>query len=139
VIKPASLAPLSALRLIEALEQAGLPARVVNYVTGSGSAIGEAMLEHPSLKAVSFTGSCAVGDSLYEKATRRRLRVQLEMRGKNPTIVLADANLDFAAATLVNAAFFSTGQKCTACSRAIIERAVYEPLVERLVAKTRAL
>jgi aldehyde dehydrogenase (NAD+) len=139
VIKPASLAPLSALRLVEALEKAGLPAGVVNFVTGSGGAIGDAMLEHRSLKAVSFTGSCDVGNRLYDKATRRRLRVQLEMGGKNPTVVLADANLDVAAATLVNAAFFSTGQKCTACSRAIVERSVYEPLVERLVAKTRAL
>jgi len=139
VIKPASLAPLSALRLVEALEKAGLPAGVINYVTGSGGAIGHAMLEHRSLKAVSFTGSCAVGNQLYDKATRRRLRVQLEMGGKNPTIVLADANLDVAAATLVNAAFFSTGQKCTACSRAIVERSVYEPLVDKLIAKTRAL
>ena len=97
------------------------------------------MLGHGSLKAVSFTGSCDVGNRLYDKATRRRLRVQLEMGGKNPTVVLADANLDLAAATLVNAAFFSTGQKCTACSRAIVERSAYEPLVERLVAKTRAL
>ena len=139
VIKPASLAPLSALRLVEALEKAGLPAGVINYVTGSGGAIGHAMLEHRSLKAVSFTGSCAVGNQLYDKATRRRLRVQLETGGKNPTIVLADANLDVAAATLVNAAFFSTGQKCTACSRAIVERSVYEPLVDKLIAKTRAL
>jgi len=139
VLKPASLAPLSALRLVEALERAGIPAGVVNFVTGSGGAIGDAMLEHGSLRAVSFTGSCDVGDRLYDKATRRRLRVQLEMGGKNPTVVLADANLDIAAATLVNAAFFSTGQKCTACSRAIIERAVYEPLVDKLVAKTRAL
>jgi aldehyde dehydrogenase (NAD+) len=139
VLKPASLAPLSALRLVEALEKAGLPAGVINYVTGSGGAIGHAMIEHGSLKAVSFTGSCAVGNQLYEKATRRRLRVQLEMGGKNPTVVLADADLDVAAATLVNAAFFSTGQKCTACSRAIVERSVYEPLLEKLIAKTRAL
>jgi alpha-ketoglutaric semialdehyde dehydrogenase len=139
VIKPASLAPLSALRLVEALEKAGVPAGVINYVTGSGGAIGDPILEHGSLKAVSFTGSCDVGNRLYDKATRRRLRVQLEMGGKNPTVVLADANLDLAAATLVNAAFFSTGQKCTACSRAIVERSVYDPLVERLVAKTRAL
>jgi len=139
VIKPASLAPLSALRLVEALEKAGVPAGVINFVTGSGGAIGDSMLEHGSLRAVSFTGSCDVGNRLYDKATRRRLRVQLEMGGKNPTVVLADANLDLAAATLVNAAFFSTGQKCTACSRAIVERSAYEPLVERLVAKTRAL
>jgi alpha-ketoglutaric semialdehyde dehydrogenase len=139
VLKPASLAPLSALRLVEALEKAGVPPGVINYVTGSGGAIGHAMIEHGSLKAVSFTGSCAVGNQLYDKATRRRLRVQLEMGGKNPTVVLADANLDVAAATLVNAAFFSTGQKCTACSRAIIERSVYEPLVDKLIVKTRAL
>ena len=139
VIKPASLAPLSALRLVEALEHAGIPAGVVNYVTGSGGSIGDAMLEHASLRAVSFTGSCDVGNSLYDKATRRRLRVQLEMGGKNPTVVLGDANPDFAAATLVNAAFFSTGQKCTACSRAIVERSIYQPLVDKLVAKTRAL
>jgi aldehyde dehydrogenase (NAD+) len=80
-----------------------------------------------------------VGNALYEKATRRRLRVQLEMGGKNPTIVLKDADLEYAAAVLVNGAFFSTGQKCTACSRAIIEKAVYEPLLEKLVAKTRRL
>jgi len=139
VIKPASLAPLSALRLVEALEKAGLPAGVINCITGSGGAIGDAMLEHRSLKAVSFTGSCDVGNRLYDTATKRRLRVQLEMGGKNPTLVLADANLDLAAATLVNAAFFSTGQKCTACSRAIVERSVYEALLEKLVAKTRAL
>ena len=120
VLKPASLAPLSALRLVQALERAGLPAGVINYITGSGGEVGDPILEHESLRAISFTGSCDVGNRLYDKATRRRLRVQLEMGGKNPTVVLADANLDFAAATLVNAAFFSTGQKCTACSRAIV-------------------
>ena len=139
VLKPASLAPLSALRLVEALEHAGLPAGVLNFVTGGGSDVGDAILEQKPLKALSFTGSCGVGDRLYDKATRRRLRVQLEMGGKNPTVVLGDADPDFAAATLVNAAFFSTGQKCTACSRAIVERSVYDALVERLLAKTRAL
>ena len=139
VLKPASLAPLSALRIVEALEQAGVPAGVVNVVTGAGRAVGDALLGHPALRAVSFTGSIDVGNLIYEKATRRKLRVQLEMGGKNPTIVLADANLDYAASILVNGAFFSTGQKCTACSRAIIERPVYDALVEKLVAKTRAL
>src|SRR5262249_46325894 len=115
VLKPASLAPLSALRLLAALERAGIPAGVRDSLSRTGGAMGDAMLEHKSLRAVSFTGSGDVGDRLYDKATRRRLRVQLEMGGKNPTVVLADANLDVAAATLVNAAFFSTGQKCTAC------------------------
>ena len=139
VIKPASLAPLSAYRIVEALHEVGIPAGVVNYVTGSGGATGDALVEHPAVRAVSFTGSCAVGNALYEKVTRRRLRVQLEMGGKNPTVVLKDAELDYAADVLVNGAFFSTGQKCTACSRAIIEKAIYEPLLEKLIAKTRKL
>jgi acyl-CoA reductase-like NAD-dependent aldehyde dehydrogenase len=139
VIKPASLAPLSAYRIVEALDEAGIPAGVVNYVTGAGGAVGNALVEHPAVRAVSFTGSCDVGNALYEKVTRRRVRVQLEMGGKNPTVVLKDADLDYAADVLVNGAFFSTGQKCTACSRAIIEKAVYEPLLEKLVAKTRKL
>jgi acyl-CoA reductase-like NAD-dependent aldehyde dehydrogenase len=139
VIKPASLAPLSAYRLVEALHEVGLPAGVLNYVTGSGGTVGNPLVEHPAVRAVSFTGSCEIGNALYDKVTRRRLRVQLEMGGKNPTIVLKDADLDFAADVLVNGAFFSTGQKCTACSRAIIEQPIYEPLVEKLLAKTRNL
>jgi acyl-CoA reductase-like NAD-dependent aldehyde dehydrogenase len=139
VLKPASLAPLSALRIVQALEQAGVPAGVVNFVTGGGGSVGNAILAHPALRALSFTGSTEVGSLLYEKATQRKLRVQLEMGGKNPTIVLADADLDYAASILVNGAFFSTGQKCTACSRAIIERPIYAALVDKLLAKTRAL
>ncbi|HZO99454.1 MAG TPA: aldehyde dehydrogenase family protein [Terriglobia bacterium] len=139
VIKPASLAPLSACRLIEALHEAGIPPGVVNYVTGSGGSVGNALVECPAVRAVSFTGSCDVGNALYDKVTRRRIRVQLEMGGKNPTIVLKDADLDYAADVLVNGAFFSTGQKCTACSRAIIEKEIYDALVERLVARTRKL
>jgi aldehyde dehydrogenase (NAD+) len=139
VIKPASLAPLSAYRIIEALHEAGIPAGVLNYVTGAGGAVGNTLVEHPAVRAVSFTGSCEVGNALYEKVTRRKLRVQLEMGGKNPTVVLKDANLDYAADVLVNGAFFSTGQKCTACSRAIIEESIYEPLLERLIAKTQKL
>ena len=139
VIKPASQAPLSALRLVEALHEAGLPHGVLNYVSGSGGAVGSPLVENAAIRAISFTGSCEVGAGVYEKATRRRIRVQLEMGGKNPTIVLRDADLDYAADILVNGAFFSTGQKCTATSRAIIEKAIYEPLLEKLVAKTRQL
>ena len=139
VIKPASLAPLSAYRIVEALHEAGIPAGVLNYVTGSGGSVGNALVEHPAVRAVSFTGSCDVGNALYEKVTKRRIRVQLEMGGKNPTVVLKDADLDYAAGVLVNGAFFSTGQKCTACSRAIIEKPIYEALVEKLVAKTTKL
>jgi aldehyde dehydrogenase (NAD+) len=112
---------------------------VLNYVSGSGSAVGSPLVENSAIRAISFTGSCEVGGGVYEKATQRRIRVQLEMGGKNPTIVLRDTDLDYAADILVNGAFFSTGQKCTATSRAIIEKAVYEPLLEKLVAKTRQL
>ena len=139
VIKPASLAPLSSLRLIEALHEAGVPSGVINYVTGSGGLVGDALTSNPEIKAVSFTGSTSVGSALYQKVSARRIRVQLEMGGKNPTVVLGDADLDYAADILINGAFFSTGQKCTACSRAIIERPVYEALVERLVDKTSKL
>ena len=139
VIKPASLAPLCAYRLVEALHEAGIPGGAVNLVTGAGGAVGNAIVEHPAIKGVSFTGSCEVGHTLYDKVTRRRIRVQLEMGGKNPTIVLKDSNLDYAADVLVNGAFFSTGQKCTACSRAIIEESIYEPLAKILVEKTQKL
>jgi aldehyde dehydrogenase (NAD+) len=139
VIKPASLAPLSGYRIVEALHEAGIPAGVLNYVTGSGGSVGNALIEHPAVRAVSFTGSCEVGNALYEKVTRRKVRIQLEMGGKNPTVVLKDADLDYAADVLVNGAFFSTGQKCTACSRAIIEKPIYDTFLERLVAKTRKL
>jgi aldehyde dehydrogenase (NAD+) len=80
-----------------------------------------------------------VGNALHEKVLRRKIRVQLEMGGKNPTVVLKDADLDYAADVLVNGAFFSTGQKCTACSRAVIEKSIYEPLLARLLEKTRKL
>ncbi|MGH9397343.1 MAG: aldehyde dehydrogenase family protein [Terriglobia bacterium] len=139
VIKPASLAPLSAFRLVEALHEAGIPGGALNFVTGSGGSAGNALVEHPAVKAISFTGSCEVGNALYTKVASRKLRIQLEMGGKNPTIVLKDSNLEYAADVLINGAFFSTGQKCTACSRAIIEEEIYEPLVKILVDKTRKL
>jgi aldehyde dehydrogenase (NAD+) len=139
VLKPASLAPLSSYRLVEALHEAGVPRGVINYVTGSGGAVGDPLTSHGSIRAVSFTGSTSVGNTLYQKVSERKIRVQLEMGGKNPTIVLSDADLDYAADTLINGAFFSTGQKCTACSRAVIERGIYDALVEKLIDKTRKL
>ena len=139
VIKPASLAPLSAYRLVESLHEAGIPAGVLNYVTGGGTSVGNTILEHSALRALSFTGSCEVGNHLHKKMAGRKVRIQLEMGGKNPTVVLRDTDLDYAAEILANGAFFSTGQKCTACSRAIIEEAIYEPLVEKLLDKTRKL
>jgi aldehyde dehydrogenase (NAD+) len=139
IMKPASVAPLSAWRLIEACHEAGIPKGVVNFVAGSGGDVGDALVDAKPLKAISFTGSCGVGQSLHERASKRRLRIQLEMGGKNPTIVLADCDFNAAVENVVNASFFSTGQKCTATSRAIVEDAIYDRFVGALVEATKKL
>jgi aldehyde dehydrogenase (NAD+) len=113
VLKPSELAPLCATRLAEILVEAGLPAGVLNVVHGRGEA-GSALVAHEQVRAISFTGSEATGSAVAEACGKRRARVQLEMGGKNPTIVLADADLDEAAGIVLNAAFGSTGQRCTA-------------------------
>lgn len=139
VVKPASASPLCAWRLVEALHEAGIPKGVVNFVAGSGGELGEALVKAGPLKAISFTGSNDVGHWLHAEASKRRLRIQLEMGGKNPTIVLADADLKSAVENVCNAAFFSTGQKCTATSRAIVEDGIYDQFVEALVERTKKL
>ncbi len=139
ILKPASAAPLSAWKIAEACHEAGVPKGVVNFVAGSGGELGESLVNAEPLKAISFTGSCQTGNWLHERASKRRLRIQLEMGGKNPTIVLNDADLGKAAGNTVNAAFFSTGQKCTATSRVIVEDGIYDEFVADLVAKTKAL
>src|SRR5215475_6562459 len=139
VLKPASAAPLSAWRIVEALHEAGIPKGVVNFVAGSGGELGQALVDAKPLKAVSFTGSCQIGNWLHAEASKRRLRIQLEMGGKNPTIVLADADFPSAVENVVNAAFFSTGQKCTATSRAIVEDAIYDRFVAAVVERTKKL
>jgi len=136
VVKPASAAPLSAWRIVEACHEAGIPKGVVNFVAGSGGTLGEALIAAPPLKAVSFTGSCPVGEWLHAEASKRRLRVQLEMGGKNPTIVLADCDMKSAVENVANAAFASTGQKCTATSRAIVEESIYDRFLDALVERT---
>ena len=139
VMKPSSLAPSCTFRLAEALVEAGLPKGVLNVVTGSSRVIGDTFTSHPSIRALSFTGSCEVGNHIYQAVAPRKIPAQLEMGGKNPTIVLNDCDLDLAVNTVVNAAFASTGQKCTATSRAIVEAGIYEEFLNRLVAKTKAL
>ncbi len=139
VIKPASLAPLCTVRLVEALSEAGLPKGVLNMVTGSGSEIGEELTSSPVIKALSFTGSCEVGNGIQQKTSQKGIKTQLEMGGKNPTIVLRDADLNMATDIVVNGAFFSTGQKCTATSRAIVEEAIFEDFLKLLVEKTQKL
>jgi aldehyde dehydrogenase (NAD+) len=139
VVKPASAAPLSSWRIVEALHNAGVPKGVVNFVQGSGGELGTALVQAKPLKAISFTGSCDVGNWLHGEASKRRLRIQLEMGGKNPTIVLADCDFNSSVENVVNASFFSTGQKCTATSRAIVEDAIYDKFVAAVVERTRKL
>jgi len=124
---------------VEACHEAGIPKGVVNFVAGSGGEVCNALVTAKPLKGVSFTGSCQIGNWLHGEAAKRRLRVQLEMGGKNPTIVLADADFNSAVENTVNAAFFSTGQKCTATSRAIVEDAIYDRFVDALVERTKKL
>ena len=139
VLKPSDLAPLCALRLVEALNEAGVTKGAINLVTGPGSKVGGEIVRNPEVKAISFTGSETTGSGIAIEAAKRRARVQLEMGGKNPTIVLGDADIADAVGVVVNAAFFSTGQRCTATSRVIVEEPVAEKFTSALVERTRAL
>jgi alpha-ketoglutaric semialdehyde dehydrogenase len=139
VLKPSDLAPLCALRLVEALDEAGVTKGAINLVTGPGSKVGNEIVTNPKVKAISFTGSEGTGSGIAVEAARRRARVQLEMGGKNPTIVLADADIADAVNVVANAAFFSTGQRCTATSRVIVEQPVVERFTAALVERARAL
>jgi aldehyde dehydrogenase (NAD+) len=139
VFKPASLTPATAALLVRAYEEAGLPAGVLNLVYGSGSVVGNALVQDKRVRGISFTGSNEVGLELNTQAARRGARVQLEMGGKNPLIVLADADVDQAVEATVSGAFGSTGQRCTATSRAIVDRSVHAAFVQKLVARVRAI
>ena len=139
VLKPSDLAPLCALRLVEALDEAGVTKGALNFITGPGSAVGHEVVTNRAVKAISFTGSVATGSGIAVEAAKRRARVQLEMGGKNPTVVLADADIQDAVANVINSAFFSTGQRCTATSRVIVEESVAQPFTEALVTRAAQL
>ncbi len=139
IVKPASVSPLSSWRIVEACHEAGIPAGVVNFIAGSGAAIGGALVNAKPVKAISFTGSVEVGNWVHTEGSKRHLRLQLEMGGKNPTIVLADCDFNSAVENVVNASFFSTGQKCTATSRAIVEAPIYDKFLAALVERTKKL
>jgi aldehyde dehydrogenase (NAD+) len=134
VWKPAELVPLTAVHLLQALVDAGLPGGVLNLVLGKGSEVGDALVTHAAVQAITFTGSNVVGRAMQRKATEHGKKVQLELGGKNPAVVLDDADLDLAAEHVARGAFLSTGQKCTATSRVIIQAAVLQPFQERLTA-----
>jgi alpha-ketoglutaric semialdehyde dehydrogenase len=135
VMKLAQEAPLTGLHLAACLEEGGVPAGVFNVVVGRGSEVGTPLVEHPQVRAISFTGSVAVGVQVREQATALGRRVQLELGGHNPLIVTADADLDRAAEAAYAGAFWSAGQKCTATRRILVEDSVYDDFRSRLLAR----
>jgi alpha-ketoglutaric semialdehyde dehydrogenase len=133
VFKPSSLTPWSAVYLMGLLEQAGVPPRAINLVTGQGSVVGEALIHDARVPGISFTGSTSVGMHIYEAAARRLSKVQLELGGKNPAVVMDYEDLDNAAREIVAAAFLCSGQRCTAISRVVVGEAQADALAERIL------
>jgi len=142
VLKPSSDAPTIAYKFFELLEEAGMPAGVVNFMTGSGAEVGDIIVDHPKTRFIAFTGSKEVGLRINERAAKVHdgqlwiKRVVAEMGGKDAIIVADDADLDEAATGVVQSAFGFQGQKCSACSRAIIDARIYDPMIEKLAERT---
>lgn len=139
VMKPASDTPLLTLKLVELLTEAGLPPGVINLVFGPGETVGAALVHHPDIRAISFTGSLATGKWIMGECAQDMKRVSLELGGKNPIIIMDDADLDLALEGVVWGAFGTTGQRCTAASRVIVHEAVKDEFTTRLLARTQAL
>lgn len=141
VIKPADLVPGSAWALVDILQRAGLPKGVLNLVMGRGSVVGQALLQHKDVHAISFTGSVATGRKIAEAciASSPMKKVQLEMGGKNPLVVLDDADLKTAVEAAVTGAFFSTGQRCTASSRLIVQAGIHDKFVEACIERLKGV
>ncbi|SEB68070.1 aldehyde dehydrogenase family protein [Nitratireductor aquibiodomus] len=139
VLKPAELVPGSAWALAEILSRSGLPEGVFNMVAGRGSELGPRMIENPKVRAISFTGSVPTGRGIAAACGEHLKKVQLEMGGKNPLVVLDDADLDVAVGAALNGAFFSTGQRCTASSRLVVSKGIHDRFVSALTEKLKTL
>lgn len=139
VMKPAELVPGSAWALADILQRAGLPKGVFNLVMGRGSEVGAVLLDDARVDAISFTGSVATGRKIAAACLARMAKFQLEMGGKNPFVVLDDADLDVAVNSAINSGFFSTGQRCTASSRLIVTQGIHDRFVSAMVAKMQGL
>ena len=141
VFKPAEIVPGSAHALCEIIARSGLPAGVLNLVMGSGSVVGQTLIEHPDVAAISFTGSVATGKRIAQAcvASTPMKKFQLEMGGKNPLVVLDDADIKVAVEAAVNGAFFSTGQRCTASSRLIVTQGIHDRFVDALTERVKGL
>ncbi len=133
VFKPAELTPLCAVKLMEIFEEAGVPQGVLNLVLGSGSVVGQTIVNHPEVDAISFTGSNEIGCGIYEQGSRRGIRVQCEMGGKNPIVILQDADIDLAVEGVIQGGFGSTGQRCTAASRVIVHESIADQVLQALL------
>jgi alpha-ketoglutaric semialdehyde dehydrogenase len=139
VIKPADLVPASTWELVKIIAEAGAPAGVINLVMGRGSEVGETLVQSPDVDAISFTGSVSTGQAIAAKCVALGKKFQLEMGGKNPMVVLDDADLDVAVDACINGAFFSTGQRCTASSRLIVTAGIYDRFIEAVKTRMSAL
>src|SRR5215208_1765194 len=139
VFKPATLTPLSALNFVKILEEAGIPAGVVNLVTGGGGDVGHAMIVSDAVRVVSFTGSTEVGRTVSQQAAPSFKKVHLELGGKNVIIIMDDADLELAVDGCLWGGFGTTGQRCTAASRVVVDQRVYNAFLERFVARAKAL
>jgi alpha-ketoglutaric semialdehyde dehydrogenase len=139
VMKPATDTPLSMCNLVAILEEAGIPKGVVNFVTGGGGEVGEGLMTHPDVKVVSFTGSTEIGKRVSEACAQTFKHSCLEMGGKNVIMVLEDANLDLAVDGALWGGFGTTGQRCTAASRVVVDKKVYKEFMDKFVARTRSL
>jgi len=139
VFKPAELAPASPWTLVDIIQRAGLPAGVLNLVMGPGSKLGAALANSPEIDALSFTGSQDVGATVAAAVVKNGVRLQLEMGGKNPLVVLDDADLATAVSVAVNGAYFQTGQRCTASSRIIVTEGIHDRFVDATVERMKRL
>ena len=139
VFKPADLVPGTAWALVEIISRSGLPKGVVNLVMGRGSVVGQTMLDSKDVNAISFTGSVETGAKVAMACASRGAKFQLEMGGKNPLVVLDDANIDAAVAAAIDGAFYQTGQRCTASSRLIVQSKVHDAFVDKMVTSMKAL
>lgn len=139
VFKPASEAAVTAAKVAKCFVEAGLPPGVFNFITGSGSTVGNAIINSDLINAITFTGSSNTGKMIAEVAAKNQVKYQLEMGGKNPVIVLDDANLENAVQAVLSGGFKSTGQKCTATSRVIVQEGIYEQFKNRLVEETKKI
>ncbi len=139
VFKPADLVPGTAWALVEILSRAGLPKGVLNLVMGRGSVVGQTMLDSRGVNAISFTGSVETGAKVAMACSKRGAKYQLEMGGKNPLIVLDDANIDAAVAASIDGAFYQTGQRCTASSRFVVQSKIHDAFVDKMLTAMKAL